>query len=229
MSNIFKKKLVVKGHVLNYELRFRPQKNIIIRIREGQLFISAPEGTPDWEIERAIYRHYEKITIVQNRYEEQSKYELYGSNKWIKIFDKPIPILLEEEMIHARLVNGCLTMHNYWDQEVQLKKIYNFLSQFYKNWFYEVTSQWALKMGVEFKTISLRIMNLKWGVCYPETGKIIFNPKLLHFPASHINYVIVHELAHLNHPNHSTAFWREVERFLPNYRELKAKINQAGL
>lgn len=224
-----KNKLTVKGHILNYELRYRPQKRIILRIREGQIFISAPDGTPIWEIERALYRHYSKITSIQENYEIQAKYELRGTNPWIKIFDEQINLEFKEEMIRSKMVDKSIMMHNYWDYEEQLKKIYSFLSQFYKNWFYEEASEWASKMGVNFKNISLRIMNLKWGVCYPETGKLIFNPKLLHFETAIIDYVIVHELAHLKHPNHSSQFWREVEEFVPNYRELKKQLNQSGV
>lgn len=224
-----KNKITVKGHVLYYELRYRQQRNIIVRIREAQIFISAPEGTPIWEIERSIFRHYSKITSIQQNYEQQAKYDLYGISPWIKVFDKQLELKFKEEMVHAKMVDQCLVMHNYWNYEEQLKKIYSFLSQFYKNWFHEEATLWAQKMGVSFKNISLRIMNLKWGVCYPEIGKLVFNPKLLHFKIPIIDYVIVHELAHLNHPNHSQQFWREVERYVPNYRELRNELNQAGL
>jgi len=60
----------------------------------------------------------------------------------------------------------------------------------------------------------------KWGTC---TGKnnISLNWRLVFAKTSIIDYVVIHELCHLKHKNHSKKFWREVEKILPNYKDSK--------
>lgn len=58
----------------------------------------------------------------------------------------------------------------------------------------------------------------QWGSCSPR-GVIMLNAALLFVPPSLIRYVIIHELAHRRHANHSAAYWREVESMLPNYKK----------
>ncbi|WP_026389295.1 SprT family zinc-dependent metalloprotease [[Acholeplasma] multilocale] len=224
-----KKSLSVNGNSVNYYIRYGKQKNIILRVREGEIHISAPEYAPDWEIERMIYKNISKITQVQNNYEVRSKYDLYGSQPWIKIFNKEVPLFIVDENIHTKQNEEGIFMKNYYDSKIQLDKIYTFLAKQYKNWFINRSSQYALMMGVEFRNMSVKVMNTKWGVCYPTQQKIIYNTKLLHFEPEIIDYVIIHELAHLRYHNHSKDFWRFVEQFLPNYREISKVLNSAGL
>lgn len=67
----------------------------------------------------------------------------------------------------------------------------------------------------------------RWGSCSSK-GNIAFNWRLGMAPPEIIDYLIVHELAHLNHPNHSRAFWAEVARILPDYKARKRWLRQYG-
>lgn len=64
--------------------------------------------------------------------------------------------------------------------------------------------------------VKVRFATTQWGSCSPR-GVIMLNAALLFLPPSLMKYVIVHELAHRRVPNHSAAFWREVEAKMPNY------------
>ncbi|WP_027063433.1 M48 family metallopeptidase [Mesoplasma seiffertii] len=224
-----KKTLTSNGNKINYYIRYGNQKNIILRVREGTIYVSAPYNSPDWEVEKLIYKNLSKIIKVQTNYEVRSKHDFYGTQPWIKLFDNTVNVTLIDQNVHAKQTSDGIMMKDYHDLELQLTKLYAFLANHYKNWFINRSSQWAIKMNVQFKNLSVRIMNLKWGVCYPVQQKIIFNTKLLHFRPEIIDYVIVHELAHLRHHNHSKDFWRFVEQYLPNYRELQSELNGAGL
>ncbi len=66
--------------------------------------------------------------------------------------------------------------------------------------------------------VILRRQKTVWGSCSPS-GNIQLNWKLVSAPINVIDYVIIHELAHLKHPNHSKYFWAEVEKHCPDYRQ----------
>lgn len=67
----------------------------------------------------------------------------------------------------------------------------------------------------------------RWGSC-SSNGNIAFNWRLAMAPPEIVDYIIVHELAHLKHPNHSRAFWAEVARILPDYKARKRWLRQYG-
>ncbi|MES2769111.1 MAG: SprT family zinc-dependent metalloprotease [Bdellovibrionota bacterium] len=74
--------------------------------------------------------------------------------------------------------------------------------------------------GLKPTKVSLRKQRTLWGSCSPS-GSIQLNWKLISAPINVIDYVVIHELAHLKHPNHSKRFWNEVAIFCPDYKQLK--------
>lgn len=76
--------------------------------------------------------------------------------------------------------------------------------------------------------IGIKNYRSRWGSCHAD-GRIYFNWRLIMAPAAIVDYVIVHELCHLPHPNHSRAFWQQVERFCPDYREARSWLKIHGL
>lgn len=71
---------------------------------------------------------------------------------------------------------------------------------------------------VHVREVRLRFATTQWGSCSPK-GIIMLNTALLFLPPSLLRYVIIHELAHRVHANHSPAYWREVEWAMPNYHK----------
>lgn len=72
--------------------------------------------------------------------------------------------------------------------------------------------------------VTLKFATTQWGSCSPK-GIIMLNSALLFLPPSLLKYVIIHELAHRRYPNHSAAYWREVESELPSYRIAYEKLH----
>lgn len=76
---------------------------------------------------------------------------------------------------------------------------------------------WAGLMHVSYKGISVKEQKTRWGSC-SSAGNLNFNWKLLLMEPRLLDYVVVHELAHLLEMNHSAAFWKIVETYIPDYR-----------
>ena len=70
----------------------------------------------------------------------------------------------------------------------------------------------------------LRNMTVQWGSCSPA-GRITLNPMLVKAPRECIDYVLLHELVHLLHHNHSPAFYRTLDRHMPSWPALKQKLD----
>ena len=86
---------------------------------------------------------------------------------------------------------------------------------------------YAEKLGVSYGKITLRQQKTRWGSC-AANGKLNFNWLLILAPPEVLDYVVVHELCHRREMNHSQAFWKEVEKILPDYRERQKWLKDNG-
>ena len=82
---------------------------------------------------------------------------------------------------------------------------------------------YAEKLGVTYGRITIRHQKTRWGSC-SSSGNLNFNCALMNTTPEIIDYVVVHELCHRKQMNHSALFWAEVEKVLPNYKELRSAL-----
>lgn len=73
-------------------------------------------------------------------------------------------------------------------------------------------------------TLRIRKMKSRWGVCNIKTHIITLNLELMKRKEKYLDYVIVHELSHLIHPDHSSKFWDLVEENFPKYKECRKEM-----
>lgn len=85
----------------------------------------------------------------------------------------------------------------------------------------------ACEHGLAPDRVTVRAQRARWGACSAR-GRITLNWRLIHTPPGVSDYVLLHELAHLRVRNHSSAFWREVERLCPWWRESEAWLRRRG-
>ena len=83
---------------------------------------------------------------------------------------------------------------------------------------------WARQMGLKPKRITLREMTRKWGSC-SSNGNITLNTALFFVPDHLLDYLIVHELAHMTHFDHGPQFWALVAQYVPDYAEHERALN----
>jgi hypothetical protein len=81
--------------------------------------------------------------------------------------------------------------------------------------------------GINVTRVTVRNQKTRWGSC-SRKGTISLNWELIQTPAFVRDYIILHELAHRKHMNHSDKFWQEVERLCPDYLQAEAWVKQQG-
>jgi predicted metal-dependent hydrolase len=90
----------------------------------------------------------------------------------------------------------------------------------------QLARQYELSLPDEIRWVDA--MNSRWGSCTPATRRIRLSSKLAAFPDWVVDYVIVHELAHLDHPDHSAEFWAVVNRYPKAERAIGYLIAKSG-
>ena len=109
------------------------------------------------------------------------------------------------------------------------------IQQYLENWYrsralerlQDKTHRYAQQIGVLPAGISVRSFKSRWGSC-DKKGEVVFNWNIIKAPHSIVDYVVIHELCHLIHPNHSKDFWQFVGRFDTDYLGHRQWLKEKG-
>lgn len=195
--------------------------------RTGSPVVTAPRFMPVWLIKRFVASQTEWIARSQRQFKQtQGK---FLSDKSVSLFGRMYQQVVQPTTGASKVTiqgeNVIIAVHTG-------KKTQQVLDTFLKNtashYFLPRTQVLAKKMGVDFTRVTLRAQTTRWGSC-SSTGSLNFNWKLVHFAPAIIDSVIIHELAHRQHLNHSPEFWRFVERFDPEYRLHRGWLKRQGI
>jgi len=110
------------------------------------------------------------------------------------------------------------------------------IQQYLQNWYrsralerlQEKANRYCQQIGVTPTGVSVRNFKSRWGSC-DKKGQVIFNWNIIKAPHPIADYVVVHELCHLIHPNHSKEFWQLVGRYDPAYAEHRQWLKEEGV
>lgn len=103
--------------------------------------------------------------------------------------------------------------------------ISGFLRQALKREMMELIKKWEPVLGVTVAECRVRKMKTRWGSCNITARRIWLNLALIHFSPSLIEYVVVHEMVHLLERKHNHRFEKLMDRFIPDWRDLKKRLN----
>lgn len=87
----------------------------------------------------------------------------------------------------------------------------------------KLADEWSKVYGVSYNRISIRNQKTRWGSC-TQSGNLNFSYKLLFLPEPLAEYVVIHELCHLKHLNHSSKFWDMLAKHLPDWKVRKQHL-----
>ena len=226
MNSRIIRETVLSLHGLKIKLRFKLVKNITLRIKEtGDIFLTAPIGMSVSEVQRFLEsreqwlrQKLQQVLQEQSQQKQEPKYSMGelpfdGQHVWLS------------GKKHGTYEVLADAVNFYYRSELSEKARCAFVEFFYKQ---EVSGRgeqllqaWEKKMGVRHTGLKVHRMKTRWGSCNVRTGGINLNTLLACWPQECLEYIVVHELAHLHEANHSPRFHAIVERYLPEWRERK--------
>ncbi len=207
-----------------YTLVRKIRKTLTMKMdKDGNITVFAPLYLPQSQVEKFILEHAAWI--------ERKRKQLAARN--------PLPVLTMKEGERIPIFGKEYVLklwHKYSVEKTEKGEIYlpasnpkNALIRYYgqclKGYLTSFISTHAREMGVMPTKISVNSARTRWGSC---SGKntLNFSFRLAMCDTIAVEYVAVHELCHIRHKNHSKAFWQEVEKYYPNYKEAKLYLKQ---
>ncbi len=218
------------GRTVSYELERKSVKNLNLRVRrDGTMHLSIPRRTTIAVAEAFLIKQEDWIlaTIAKVEARAEAHPAISGqvgdtlpylgttlSIRWET--GSPARVQIDRERNHLNVY-----LSDPADPEQRMRAV----EAFEKNETARLVSLLVARYhpffaprGVEYpKEIRVKHIKSRFGSCAPKVGSLNFASKLCEFPMSFVEYVVVHELCHFLVPNHSAAFWEEVERVLPDY------------
>lgn len=221
---------------IQYSLKSSRRKTASIYIeRDGAVSVLVPENLSKRQIQELIeskrkwiYRNLAEwkdlnAARVRREYVNGEGFLYLGRTYRLKLVaSQDNPLMLKDGYFCLRTNGGTAP-----DPDTAFKEFYR---QKGKKRIGERVEHYRKRMGVEPKSVRIIDLKNRWASC-SVGGNINFHWKCMMAPPTVLDYIIVHELAHLLYPNHTTAFWNQVDKVMPDYMERKEwlRINGAGM
>lgn len=191
-------------------------KNTYIRVKpDFSILVTTGKFTTDREIKNLINTNYDKLMKMIKAQEvkvQNSEGFNYLGKKYDIVYVDYCDISFGSEKV---FVNKKLDVDKWYKEQAQ--KI--FLEHL--NLIYERFSK-----KIPYPKLRIRKMTSRWGVCNTKTKVVTLNLELIKRDTKYLDYVIVHELSHLIHANHSVYFWALVEENMPEYRVYRKEMKE---
>ena len=204
----------IKENTYIYIIEYKRIKNIYFRVKDDlKIHVSAPKIASKKYIESLLKANEDAIIKMYSRVSKKSDAinALYylGNNLTLEEYDgKPY---ISNDYIYAKDETSAkeyiysLAFNVFAERLERIKNDFNNLPEF---------------------RLRVRKMTSKWGVCNIKSMTVTLNTDLIFKDVHLIDYVIVHELCHFAHMNHSREFWNEVGKHYPYYKEARKELNE---
>jgi predicted metal-dependent hydrolase len=221
----------LEGETVTYQVR-RSAEASQIRIdagMDGICLVLPEESTADpdaimeekagWVLDKqARYARYRE-EMPERCFEEGEEFPILGTGRRVEVREISEPVVTEEaiRLPEARVQNTSI-------REV-LEGVYRAEARSY---FTRRADHFCEEMDASYEQIQIRNQKTRWGSYSQRTGTLSLNFRLLMAPPEVVDYVIVHELAHAEHPNHGRRFWRLVAGHVSRYEKLDDWLDENG-
>ena len=203
-----------KDKVYEVEVKRKDNKNTYIRVWDGKITVSTGYFISNKQIADLLEENRKAINKMiekdNKRIEKRELFLLFGEYYEIVYGDFDRPLVMEE---------GKISVVN---REVLCK----WLDDYVHFTFYRHLMYWHDEFDgrVPIPNLKIKKMKSRWGVCNTKNKNVTLNLELFRYDIKCLDYVIIHELAHFLVPNHSKDFWKIVEEYCPDYKEIRKML-----
>lgn len=224
--------------VIDFDIEYRKRKTLEISVSpDGKVSVIAPLNTPiikieekvkkrgSWILKHISYFSEIKSNTTPRKYISGETHRYLGKQYRLKI--------LASDSESIKYVRGYIyiTVKDKTDT-VQIKNILN-------KWYIERAKikfkerlnycyEKLRKYGIKYPELQIKSMKKRWGSCTGD-GKIILNSELIKVSLICVDFIIIHELCHLKYHNHSKSYYDFLSKILPNWKQIKIKLEKSEL
>ncbi|MDI9509816.1 MAG: SprT family zinc-dependent metalloprotease [Bacillota bacterium] len=224
-------KIIRVSHI-EIEVNKKKIKNMYLKVsrQDGKVSVSAPLRTKDDIIKRFVASKLDWIDKQVKKFENRKSLIglEYKQDEIHYVWGKPYSLEIKyENKKGVEILDDKLILAIHKDSTIiQRDKL---LIEWYRKQLKErlpdLVEKWEYIIGVSIESVRVRNMTTRWGTCNTRDKRICFNLQLAKKPLRCLEYVVVHELVHLLEPSHNVVFKNHMDKYLPNWREIKRELN----
>ncbi|MEE4357503.1 MAG: SprT family zinc-dependent metalloprotease [Desulfococcaceae bacterium] len=224
-------------HTIEYDLKFSRRKTLGISVNpDASVSVTAPEGKEPESIRILVKKRAPWILKQQQAFEKARPLltaRRYVSGETWRYLGRQYRLKIsEEEGEKVKLSRGYI--HITVKDRKDTERIKDLLTDWYRqkagNYFDSKIKHChglLRKYGIEQPQFRLRTMRTRWGSCTRE-GMLILHPDLVKMPSQCVEYVIMHEMCHLKHHDHSPGFYGLLSKVMPDWEKRKERLEDMG-
>lgn len=204
--------VLIDDSIYNVEIIKKNNKNTYIRVKDGKIVVTTNHLTSKSSIKKLIDENLDSILKMiehDNKIKEDENKIHYFGNIYDIVYG-----FKEIDFSHDKV---------YASNEKELNKyINNEIVRIFKerlNYWYN-----QFEEKIPKPNLKIRKMTSRWGVCNIKNHNVTLNYQLSKYDICCLDYVIVHELSHFIHPNHSKNFWLLVGKYYPDYKKCRKML-----
>ncbi|MBM7556838.1 M48 family metallopeptidase [Halanaerobacter jeridensis] len=228
--------------IIKYKVVRSDRKTVGLEVSiEGGVKIRAPEELSENEIEEVVEKKAEWILKKQDKLSDVKPAPIpkeFLSGEKLPYLGRRYRIKVKEsdnvDQVKVKLYQGkfwIMVSKDVSDSDSRRELIRDEVIQWYRSHadqkIRERVKKYQEQIGEAPNLIKVKKQKKRWGSCSSKRN-LNFNWKLIMAPMSVVDYLVVHELAHLKYPNHSKEFWQLVEAVIPNYEEKQEWLRVNG-
>lgn len=235
------RELQLAGIAVGYLLERSRRRSIGMTVSPQGLRVRAPLGVGHGAVERVLQDKADWIVRKLAEQQHRSQQSLSARIAWdaqaqLPYLGRPLRLQLLERFhadlhrsptVRPELVEGLLMLQLSLPADASAEKIRAAVHAWWlsaaRSHFAERLDHFAPLLGVQWRSLRLSSARTRWGSARSD-GSIRLNWRLMHYAPEVIDYVVVHELSHLHHMDHSPRFWATVAGVLPDYRALRQQL-----
>lgn len=203
----------------NYEVEIvkKGNKNTYIRIKNDLIIqVTTNFFTTKNQVKDLLDRNQNFLRKTINKKEESNKKE-----EKFYFLGKELDIIIAPTFDNIEVDNNKIYVSDKRKIDLWLKKQTLQIFEERLKYNYDLFTE-----NIPYPKLRVRVMKTRWGVCNRKNLTVTINSLLIRYDIEKIDYVIIHELSHLVHFNHSTAFWNTVSKYCSKYKQIRKELRE---